>query len=382
MATTRIGFVGVGDASVVYLKNITKKCKELEIVGICDLVRAKAERASAQYGGLKIYEDMHALFADPAVDIVLNLTRPGEHYEVSKAALQAGKPVYSEKPLAATFAQGQELVELAQAKGLLLGGAPDTFLGAGVQGARRLLEEDVIGQPVGAAAHMLCHGHETWHPDPSFYYNAPGGGPMLDMGPYYVTALVNLLGPVETVVGVTKTTYPTRTITSQPLNGKVIDVEVPTYQTGILRFASGVIATIITTFDVYSVPGVNHIEIYGTRGNMIVPNPNDFGGEIKIKVGEKDSPKAAQNWGHGDWITIDSPYDIYQEDSRAVGLADFAKALQTGRTPRASAALQTLHVLEVLEAVAKSSAEGRAIAIKTPFTLQPALPLTAEEGVF
>jgi predicted dehydrogenase len=375
----RVGFVGVGDISGIYLKNFHGMfANDIEVVGVCDLLREKAARAAAKYHIPKIYRDMHELFADPQVDIVLNLTRPAEHYDVTKAALEAGKPVYTEKPLAATFAQGKELLELAQARGLMLCGAPDTFLGAGVQGCRRLLEADVIGKPVGAAAHMICHGHETWHPDPEFYYQAPGGGPMLDMGPYYVTALTQFFGPVQSVVGMARATYPKRWITSQPLSGTEIDVTVPTYQAALLRFRSGAIATLVTTFDVYSMPGVNHIELYGERGNMIVPDPNEFGGEIKIKIGERNSAGAKQNWGHGKWIPIDSPYDSFSANSRGVGLYDMAQAMRTGRAPRASAALQTLHVLEVLEAVARS--EGSAIEITSPFEAQATLPFSAGRG--
>jgi len=384
MAKTGIGFVGVGNISGIYLKNLTEKFKDLEIIGVCDLIREKAQRAVDKYEkyGMKLYDDMFELFADPAVDIVLNITRPAEHFEVSRAALEAGKHVYSEKPLAATFGQGKALVELAKEKGLMIAGAPDTFLGAGVMGCRKLLDEDVIGAPIGAAAHMICHGHETWHPDPEFYYRAPGGGPMLDMGPYYVTALCQMMGPVKSVMGMTRTTYPTRTITSQPLNGTVIAVDVPTHQTALLRFASGAVATLITTFDAYSMPGVNCIEIYAERGNMIVPDPNGFGGEIKIKVKEKKSPDAAQNFGNGEWILFDTPYDIYHGNERGVGLADMAQALKAGRLPRASASMQTLHVLEVLTAIERSSDEGREITIESPFEAQKVLPVTAEENVF
>ena len=373
MNKTRIGFVGVGDISKVYLKNITETFTDLEIVGVCDLVREKARHAAEKYNIPKLYNDMRALFADPDVDIVLNLTRPAEHCGVTRAALEAGKHVYSEKPLAATFELGKELFELAKKKGLHLGCAPDTFLGAGIQGCRLLLENDVIGTPIGAAAHMICRGHETWHPDPEFYYKIPGGGPMLDMGPYYVTALVHFLGPVKGVMGMARAVYPTRTITSKPLHGTEIEVEAPTHQTALLRFESGAVAMLITTFDVYGMPGVNNIEIYGERGNMIVPDPNNFGGEIKIKIGEPNSADAEDNWGHGAWIPIDSPYDAYKENSRGLGLADMAEAIRTGRTPRANAT-QALHVLEVLEAVSKSSEAGREIPIETPFEAQAPMP--------
>jgi len=184
------------------------------------------------------------------------------------------------------------------------------------------------------------------------------------------------------VMGMTRTTWPTRTITSRPLDGTVIDVDVPTHQTALLRFESGAVATLITTFDAYSMPGVNNIEIYGATGNMIVPDPNGFGGEIKIKVKEKNSPGAAENFGGGEWIPIDTPYDIYSENCRGVGLADMAAALKAGRTPRASAAMQTLHVLEVLTAIERSSDEGREIVIESTFEAQKMLPVTAEENCF
>ena len=188
---TRIGFVGVGAISGIYLENITNRFKDIEIIGVCDLIRERAENAVKKYNIPKLYNDMYELFADPEVDVVLNITRPYEHYEVTKAALLAGKHVYSEKPLAVDMDEADELVALAKEKGLHLGGAPDTFMGAGIQTCRKLIDDGVIGDVVGANVAMICHGHESWHPDPEFYYKF-GGGPMLDMGPYYVTALINL----------------------------------------------------------------------------------------------------------------------------------------------------------------------------------------------
>lgn len=217
---------------------------------------------------------MHDLFADPAVDIVLNLTRPYEHFEVSRAALLAGKHVYSEKPLAADLAEGRELVRLAEEKGLLLGGAPDTFLGAGLQTCRRLIDDGYIGEPVGAAAFMICRGHESWHPDPDFYYQR-GGGPLFDMGPYYLTALVNLLGGVSMVSGMARASFPERLITSQPHRGETIHVHVPTYVAGLLQFASGAVGTLFTTFDVHYW-GQARLEVYGAEGTLVCPDPNGF----------------------------------------------------------------------------------------------------------
>jgi len=369
---TKIAFVGVGNISGIYLKNITRRFKNLEVIGVCDLVRAKAEKAVAEYNIPKLYEDMHELFADPEVDIVLNLTRPYEHYDVTKAALLAGKPVYCEKPLAVTLEEGLELAALAKEKGLYLGGAPDTFMGAGIQGCRSFIEEGLIGDPVGFAAHMICHGHETWHPDPEFYYKH-GGGPMMDMGPYYVTALVQLLGPVKSVMGMTKISYATRMITSEPLNGTVIDVDVPTHYTCLLRFANGATGTLFTTFDAYGMPGVNNIEIYGSLGNLIVPDPNGFGGEIQVKLGETNSPNAKEVFGNGNFVAIDTPFEAYSDNSRGLGLADMAQAMKDGKKARAGVAL-TLHVLEVLTAFQRSSESGREVEIATPYELQQPMP--------
>ncbi len=367
MSKVKIGFVGVGDISRIYLKNITEMFEEIEIIGVCDLVREKAERAVEKYNIPKLYNDMYELFADNEVDIVLNITRPYEHFEVTKAALEAGKHVYSEKPLASTFEKGTILKNLAKEKGLYLGGAPDTFLGAGIQTCRKLIDEGFIGTPVGAAAHMICHGHESWHPDPEFYYKH-GGGPMMDMGPYYITALVNLLGPVDSVTGMTKISFPTRTITSQPLNGTVIKVDVPTYVTGIMQFDNGAIGTITTTFDVY--PGKYEcIEIYGSEGTLVVPDPNGFGDNgIKVyRKGDKEPTAVPLEFG-------------YNGNSRALGLADMAKSITEGRKHRANSDL-TYHVLEVMTAFERSSDEKKLIKINSTFEKTPQMPTDLPVGI-
>ncbi len=348
----KIGMVGVGSISGIYLENLTKTFREVKLVALCDLVKERALNAQAKYGIEKVYDTMEELFADPEIDIVLNLTRPYEHFNVTKGALLAGKHVYSEKPLGATYEEGKELVRIAEEKGLMLGGAPDTFLGAGIQTARKLIDSGMIGDIVGSACFMLCHGHETWHPDPEFYYKF-GGGPMLDMGPYYVTALLNLVGGVKSVTGVTKTTFPKRIITSAPHYGEVINVDVPTHVTGTLHFDNGAIGTIITTFDFYSNEGAR-FEIYGTKGTIFVPDPNGFGGPVKVLRPEDGSFKE-----------IPLMFD-YKENSRALGLADMAKSLETGRPFRCSYK-QTLHVLEILTSFQKSSDLGKTIDLETHF---------------
>lgn len=344
--------IGVGDISGIYLTNLMTVFHDLNLIGVCDLVSEKAQAAQAKYPQLKVYRDMHEAFSDPEVDIVLNLTRPYEHYSVTKAALQAGKHVYTEKPLAATIDEGKELVELAAAQGLLIAGAPDTFLGAGIQTCRKLIDDGYIGEVIGAAAFMICHGHEHWHPDPAFYYKH-GGGPMMDMGPYYVTALINLLGPVSGVTAKVKSSFKQRTITSQAKFGERIDVETATYMSGLLDFESGAIASLFTTFDVHY-PEQARFEIYGSEGTLIVPDPNTFSGPIKLYRPEESR-----------YMDMPLCFD-YQENSRGLGLADMAKAIETGRDPRISAE-SLLHVLEVMCSYETSSQAAARVEIKTAF---------------
>ena len=351
MKKTRIGVVGCGDISRIYFENMTGLFKDnIEIAGICDLVPAKAEAAKEKYGIQRIYKDMHELFADPTVDIVLNITRPYEHFDVSLAAIAAGKHVYSEKPLGATLEEGTKLVEAANAKGVRIGGAPDTFLGAGIQTCRKLIDDGFIGIPVGATAFMVGGGHETWHPDPEFYYKR-GGGPMLDMGPYYITALVNLLGGVDSVTGMCKISYPTRTVTSEPHKGHVITVDVPTYTMGLMQFANGAIGSIFTTFDATRAQ-LPFIEIYGSEGTLSVPDPNGFDGPVSL-------------YRHETRAFTEMPllFD-YAGNPRSLGLVDMADALQAGRKARTSSDL-TYHVLEIMTAIEKSGQTGERVAIKS-----------------
>lgn len=358
MEKVKIGILGLGAISGIYLKNLTGLFREVEIEGIYDLIPEKVEAAKKEYGIRKGYESMEAMLADPEIELVLNLTRPFEHYETTKAALLAGKHVYSEKPLAATFEEGEELMLLAKEQGLMLGGAPDTFLGAGIQTCRKLIDDGFIGKPLGASARMICHGHESWHPSPAFYYQH-GGGPMMDMGPYYLTALVNLLGGVEGLTGICTKGFETRTITSQPLYGTQVQVEVPTHVNGILQFSSGAVGTITTTFDVYYDTQAG-LEIYGTKGTLRVPDPNGFGGPVWLFRPED-----------GTFKEIPLLYD-YQENSRGLGVADMAEALREKRQARADVE-QTLHVLEIMTAFEKSSREGRFVRMKTAYQRKEAM---------
>jgi len=374
--------IGVGAISGIYLKNLTEVFREVELVGLCDLIPARAEKGLAfikeqQEKGIKcvtpkIYKDMYEAFNDPEVTLVLNLTRPYEHYEVSKAALNHGKHVYEEKPLAVDMEEAGELVKLAKEKGLLMGGAPDTFMGAGIQTARKIIDSGLIGDIVGADCAMICRGHETWHPDPEFYYKR-GGGPMMDMGPYYVTALCNLLGEAKGVMGMTKKTFANRTITSQPHFGENVTVDVDTHLTGSIEFASGAIATIVTTFDAHYTSQAR-FEVYGTDGTLIVPDPNTFGGPVLLfrredmVWGPMVDPaliKLEEISAYRHYRQIPLMFG-YRDNSRGLGLADMCKALETGRDFRANYE-QQLHVLEILTSFSKSSQEKKYINLTTKY---------------
>ncbi len=366
MEKVKIGVLGLGAISGIYLQNLTRLFRGVEVAGVYDLVPEKVRAAKKEYSIAKGYSSMEEMLKDPEIQIVLNLTRPFEHYETTKAALSAGKHVYSEKPLAATLEEGLALTALAEEKNLMLGGAPDTFLGAGIQTCRKLIDDGFIGRPVGASARMICHGHESWHPAPEFYYSA-GGGPMMDMGPYYLTALVNLLGRVSTLTGMASKGFDTRTITSAPHYGQTVKVEVPTHVNGILQFESGAVATITTTFDVYYDCGAS-LEVYGTKGTLRVPDPNGFGGPVMLLRPED-----------GTFREIPLVFD-YRDNSRGLGLADMAAALREGRDMRAGAQ-QTLHVLEIMTAFEKSSQEGKFVALESAYERKSAMSGDKLKGI-
>ena len=358
----KVGMVGVGCISGIYLKNFHEVFRDVELVAVCDLIRERAERAQAQYHIPKLYDTMEELFADPEIDIVLNLTRPYQHFAVTKAALLAGKHVYSEKPLGADLEEGRELVRIAEERGLWLGGAPDTFLGAGIQSCRKLIDEGLIGTPIGGRAVMAGHGMESWHPDPDFYYQR-GGGPLFDMGPYYITALINLLGGICEVYGVTHTSYPTRLITAAPHAGEIIHVNTPTHIECFLTFERGITVSLLTSFDMYQTRQTN-IEIYGTEGTLTVPDPNTFGGKIFFCGADRKSVELP--------LTFD-----YCENARCFGLDEMAAAMEAGR-PGRTTCRQTFHVLEAMAGVFLSAERGAPYRMTSHFAreapMDPSLP--------
>jgi predicted dehydrogenase len=296
-----------------------------------------------------------------------------------------GKHVFSEKPLAVDMEEANELVELAKKTGLHMGGAPDTFMGAGVQTARRIIDSGMIGDVIGANCAMIGHGHETWHPDPEFYYKR-GGGPMMDMGPYYVTALVQLLGEAKATVGMTKKTFPTRTITSQPHYGEVVDVDIDTYLAGNILFSNGAIASIFTTFDVYYTNQAR-FEVYGTKGTLVVPDPNTFGGPVMLYRPEDHvrGPMVDPALRKLDFNPYNGYKEIplmfdYRENSRALGLSDMCKAIETGRDWRANYQQQH-HVLEILTSFSKSCEKGEYIPLTTKYYRTPAMENNPMKGI-
>lgn len=337
----RVGIIGCGVISGIYLKNLPT-FEAVEVVACADLVLERAQARAAEFRVPRacLPED---LLADPSIDLVVNLTIPKAHAEVALAAVDAGKSVYNEKPLTVRREQGQELLRRAAQRNVLVGGAPDTFLGAGLQTCRQVIDDGLIGQPVAATAFMAGHGHEHWHPDPAFYYQI-GGGPMFDMGPYYLTALVSLLGPIERVAGSARITFPERTITSKPKSGEKIQVETPTHVAGTLDFRSGAVATVITSFDVWS-HSLPKIEIYGSEGTLSVPDPNTFGGPVKLRRGRD-----------ADWEDVPVTRH-YSGNSRGLGVADLAQALRSGRPARAGGRL-AYHVLDTMHAFLESSETG------------------------
>jgi predicted dehydrogenase len=344
----QVGIIGCGAISGAYL-GMANTLEAIDIVACADLMPERACTKAEEFS-VPIACTVDELLANPDIEIVLNLTIPRAHADVALAAIAAGKHVYNEKPLTVTREEGRRVLEAAQARGVLVGSAPDTFLGAGLQTCRTLIDDGVIGQPIGCTAFMLGHGHEGWHPDPEFYYQK-GGGPMFDMGPYYLTALTFLMGPTRRVTGANAVTFSERTIGSEKKRGQIIPVEVPTHVVGVMEFASGAIGSIITSFDVWASQWRN-IEIYGTLGTMIVPDPNGGAGPVQIRLAGETEWREAPLTHH------------YAGQTRSLGAADMACALREGRPHRASGEM-AYHVLDIMHAFHDAAREGTHITLES-----------------
>ncbi len=355
--TLKIGVIGLGNISAQYFEHIPK-LPGIELVAVADIDRERTATVAAQQklAGMTVDE----LLARPDVDAVLNLTIPLAHVEIALRSLDAGKHVYTEKPLGLRTASARPLVEV-RTDGLRVGSAPDTVLGTGVQTARRALDDGLIGEAVGASVHWSAPGHELWHPAPAFYYQ-PGGGPLFDMGPYYLTSLVALFGPVVRVVGLAGRSSRERIVAQGPLAGSVLPVDVDTHVTAILEHANGVTSTVTVSFEVWATRSPL-FEVYGTAGTLQVPDPNVF-----------SETGAVWTTGDPEWRPLIESAG-YRNAGRGVGLADMAAAIAVGSPHRASGEL-AFHVLEIMEAVLTASAERRVVVLTSTVERPAAVPLT------
>ncbi|TFF25122.1 Gfo/Idh/MocA family oxidoreductase [Jiella endophytica] len=357
--TLRIGIVGCGNISDIYLIN-APRFPAIGVVACADMKPEAAARQAERYGVAAM--SVGELLARDDIDIVLNLTIPAAHAEVSLAALESGKHVYTEKPLAATLQDGIAIVEAAKARGLRVGAAPDTVLGASVRAARQMIDEGAIGRPVLGTAAVLSHGMEHWHPDPTFFFK-PGGGPVFDMGPYYLSALVNLLGPVARVQATGMKAFEKRLVTTphSQIRGQEIAVEVLTSVQALLSFESGAEISFFASWDVWR-HGLRPIEIHGTEGSMRVPDPNWFGGSVEIARGQEDwdvTPTSGRTFGKANWPRGDQRFANY----RGLGLAEMATAIGAGRPHRANGDV-ALHVLAVIAGIIEAAESRRCVTIE------------------
>lgn len=353
-----VGIIGCGAIIAQYLASF-RRLEQVRLVAVADLDPARAQAVADDYDGVRAISVEELLAADD-VDLVLNLTIPAAHAEVALKAIAAGKSVYGEKPLAATTEEARQVLDAARQAGVTVGCAPDTVLGTGIQTARKAIDDGLIGAPISASATMVTPGHERWHPNPDFYYQ-PGGGPLLDMGPYYVTALVTLLGPVVSVIGAASHTRNERTIGSGPRQGEKVPVTIDSHVTGILVHASGALSTLFMSFDAVKSKSPN-IEIHGEQGSLVVPDPNHFDGDVQLFA-----------LGAEDWQALPASAG-YVDSGRGFGIADLAST-PDGKEPRAGGTL-AYHVLEVMESVLKAAHSGMTVAIRSTVERPESVPLT------
>lgn len=365
-----VGIIGCGNISTTYFR-LAPLFRGLEVRACADVVIEAAEKRAEEFGVEA--QTVDALLANPEVDVVINLTIPDAHYRVSSTALEAGKHVYSEKPFVLTVEEGLKLKALADGRGLRVGSAPDTFLGGAHQYARKLVDDGTIGTVTAGTAYVMSHGMETWHPNPGFFFQ-PGGGPILDLGPYYVTDLVNLLGPVKRVAAITGMGTPTRLVTADgPFKNKEIPVATPTNIHALLEFASGASIMLGASWDVWAHRHRN-IELYGTEGSLFVPDPNWFGGTVEM-AGRDGKIAEATQWEHPFGVENDIRPHAAFANYRTAGLADMALAILDDRPARCSLDL-ALHVVDVMTSILKSGEMGAFVDLQTtcerPAALDPA----------
>lgn len=358
MQKINVGIIGCGNISSIYFENL-KAFYNMKVLACADLDISRAKEKAQEFS-IPIACTVEELLANPSIELVVNLTNPNAHAEIHLKTLHAGKHSYSEKPLATELKDGEEIMRLAKEKNLLVGVAPDTFLGGGIQTARKLIEDGWIGTPLAATAFMMYRGPESFHPTPGFLYQQ-GAGPLFDMGPYYLTALAALLGPIKSVAGMAKISSPKRVITGEINYGEEIDVDVPTHVAGLLDFQNGAIGTLITSFDVWGTRSSN-IEIHGTTGSLIVPDPNNFSGSVYVK-----------KQGQLDFEEVPLTHS-FRGNSRGIGVLDMADAIIKQRQHRADGLLG-LHVLEAMQGLYTSSREQKYYNMNSKFEVPASLPM-------
>ncbi len=355
-----IGIIGCGNISTAYFK-LAPLFRGLEVRACADLSAAAAEARAAEFGVRA--ESVPSMLAAADVDIVINLTIPAAHFNVTKAALEAGKHVYSEKPFVLRIEEGLELRTLANDRGLSVGSAPDTFLGGAHQQARKLIDEGALGRITAGTAFVQSHGMESWHPNPDFFF-LPGGGPMLDLGPYYIADLINLIGPIRRVAAMTGAATSTRTLTAEgPRKGQTVPVETPTTVQALLEFTSGAQVMIGTSWDVWAHRHTQPIELYGTEGALFVPDPNWFGGTLEI-AGRDGVVREVEPWGHPFGVPNDFRPDGAFANYRTAGLADMAVAILEGHEARCGLD-RALHAIDVMSAILRSGETGEFVTLGT-----------------
>ncbi|MEC8194915.1 MAG: Gfo/Idh/MocA family oxidoreductase [Pseudomonadota bacterium] len=352
--TLGVGIIGCGNISTAYL-SLAPMFNGYDIVAVADINMDNAH-AQAEAFGVRA-DTVEALLAADDIDLIINLTIPAAHFEVSRSILQAGKHVYSEKPFVLSLAEGQQLSDIATANNLRIGSAPDTFMGGSHQLARNLIDSGAIGKVTSGAAVVMSSGMEDWHPNPDFFFQK-GGGPILDLGPYYICNLVQMLGPVAKVTSFTGAAHDTRTIQNGPRNGETVPVETPTTIHSVLSFESGAIITLLASWDVWD---SNHpiMELYGTEGTMNVPDPNFFGGVLTVT--DRSSEPVEKSWGHP--FSIPN-FEETQANYRGAGLADMALAISEGRPHRCNDEFAT-HVVEVMTAILEAGETGQVMTMNT-----------------
>ncbi|TIX88941.1 Gfo/Idh/MocA family oxidoreductase [Rhizobium sp. P44RR-XXIV] len=369
-----VGIIGCGNISTTYF-SLSPLFKGLKVLACAD-INMDAARARAEEYKVKA-QTIDELLANDELDVIVNLTIPDAHFPVSKRILEAGKHAYSEKPLVLTLEQGEELRRIAKEKGLAVGCAPDTFLGGAHQLARKFIDDGGIGRITSGSCHVMSPGMEMWHPNPDFFF-LPGGGPILDLGPYYIANLINLIGPVKRVGAMTSMASETRTITSQPRNGETIPVKTPTTIQALLEFVSGANITLTASWDVWSHRHAN-MELYGTEGSLYVPDPNFFGGTVEASGRDKDI-KPLENWAHPFGIANQESPSGPRANYRTAGLADLAASLIDGRDARCSLD-RTLHGVDVMTSILRSGAENRFIDLTTTCTQPAALGIEEAQAL-